>query len=411
MRITRQQIARIPKSDLHVHLDGSLRLPTLIELARQQDVALPSYTEEGLSALVFKRHYADLPEYLQGFAYTCAVMKDPESVERIAFELAEDCFADGVRYIEVRFAPQLHVARSGDMGWVLRAVARGLEGAAKRFNLRAEVDGGADLPFEYGIICCAMRTFSAGMGDYYDCLLASLPSTPAKSLVGYASYELARAITRLRDDHGLPIVGFDIAGAESGHPAKYHSAAYLHCRRNFVGVTVHAGEAYGPESIYDAICECGATRIGHGTNLFAYDTIQAPDILDRPQFSERLAEYIARTRTTMEVCPTSNLQTLPSIGSLDRHPLRQMIAHKLSVAICTDNRLVSHTSVTDELLKVVEALDLDVATLRSLVVASFKGAFFPGSYARKRAYVHHAMTLFDSVFQDIHAQPHRSEQP
>jgi len=303
-----------------------------------------------------------------------------------------------VRYVEVRFAPQLHVARSGDMGWVLRAVARGLERAAKRANLRPAVERGEDLPFEYGIICCAMRTFSAGMGDYYDCLLASLPSTPPKELVGYASYELARAVTRLRDEHGIPIVGFDIAGAEAGHPAKYHRDAYLHCRRNFVGVTVHAGEAYGPESIYDAICECGATRIGHGTNLFAHETIQDPDIADRPRFSEQLSEYIARTRTTLEVCPTSNLQTLPSIGSLDRHPLRQMITHNLSVAICTDNRLVSHTSVTDELLKVVEALDLDVATLRNLVVAGFKGSFYPGSYTRKRAYVRHALSLFDAVF-------------
>lgn len=399
MRITRQQLARIPKSDLHLHMDGSLRLATLIELAQQQNVALPSYTEEGLHALVFKRHYADLPEYLQGFSFTTAVMRDPESIERIAFELAEDSFAEGVRYIEVRFAPQLHVARSSDMGWVLRAVARGLERAAKRFNLRPDVSSGEDLPFEFGIICCAMRTFSTGMGDYYDSLLASFPSTPSKALVGYASYELARAVTRLRDEHGLPIVGFDIAGAESGHPAKYHSAAYLHCRRNFLGVTVHAGEAYGPESIYDAICECGATRIGHGTNLFAYETIQAPDILDGPRFSEQLAEYIARTRTTLEVCPTSNLQTLPSIGSLDRHPLRQMIAHNLSVAICTDNRLVSHTSVTEELLKVVEALELDVPTLRNLVVAGFKGAFFPGTYTRKRAYVRHATSLFDAVFQ------------
>lgn len=407
MRITRQQLVRIPKSDLHVHLDGSLRVGTLIELARQQDVRLPSFSEEGLRELVFKRHYASLPEYLQGFAYTCAVMRDPESIERIAFELAEDCFQEGVRYVEVRFAPQLHVARSGELGWVLAAAAKGLERAAKRFNQRVEVDRGDDLPFEYGIICCAMRTFAEGMGDYYGGLLSSFPSTPPKALVGYASYELARAVTRLRDRQDLPIVGFDIAGAEAGHPAKYHREAYLHCRRNFVGVTVHAGEAYGPESIYDAICECGATRIGHGTNLFAYEAIQDPEIADRPRFSEQLAEYIARTRTTLEVCPTSNLQTLPSIGALDRHPLRKMIAHNLSVAICTDNRLVSHTSVTEELLKVCDALDLDVDTLRNLVVAGFKGAFFPGSYTRKRAYVRHALRLFDGVFKA--AEPSRQK--
>ncbi len=398
MNITREQLAAVPKSDLHLHLDGSLRLATLIELAREQDVPLPSYTPEGLTALVFKQTYADLGEYLQGFAYTCAVMRTPEALERIAFELAEDCHAEGVRYIEVRFAPQLHVERSRDIRWVLQAVARGLERAARRFNLRGEVAKGLDLPFEYGLICCAMRTFAPGMSPYYDALLTSFPSTPAKALVGYASHELARTVVALRDEHALPVVGFDIAGAEDGHPAKYHRDAYLHCRRNFLGVTVHAGEAYGPESIYDAICECGATRIGHGTNLYAAEAVRDLEITHRERFCEQLSEYIARTRTALEVCPTSNLQTLPSIGSLAGHPLRRMLANKLSVAICTDNRLVSHTSVTEELWRVVSALDLDLPTLRNLVTAGFKGAFFPGSYTRKRAYVRHALQLFDAVF-------------
>ncbi len=398
MRITRQQLYQIPKSDLHVHLDGSLRIETLIELAQQQMVGLPSYSEEGLRELVFKSQYANLPEYLRGFAYTCAVMQDRESLERIAFELAEDCIAENVRYLEVRFAPQLHAANSKDMGWVLSAVSRGLERAARTANSAPAVVDGTELPFEYGIICCAMRTFGPGMAKYYDRLLEALPSTPSKSVVSYASYELARVITRLRDEEGLPIVGFDIAGAEAGHPAKYHRDAYLHCRRNFVGVTVHAGEAYGPESIYDAIFECGATRIGHGTNLFAADMIQDADITDRPLFCERLSEYIARTRMTLEVCPTSNLQTLPKIRSLAEHPLREMIAHRLSVAICTDNRLVSNTTVTDELFKVVEALKLDVSTLRQLVVAGFKGAFFPQDYRRKRHYVRQVLAHFDRTF-------------
>jgi len=398
MQITPQQLREIPKSDLHVHLDGSLRIETLIELAQQQMVDLPSYSPEGLNELVFKPHYANLTEYLRGFAYTCAVMQDPESLERIAFELAEDCVAENVRYLEVRFAPQLHAANSADMVWVLSAVARGLERAAAAANRDPEVVAGRALPFEYGLICCAMRTFGAGMAKYYDCLLQALPSTPPKSVVSYASYELARVITRLRDENGLPIVGFDIAGAEAGHPAKYHRDAYMHCRRNFVGVTVHAGEAYGPESIYDAIFECGATRIGHGTNLFASRMIQDAEIADRPLFCERLAEYIARTRTTLEVCPTSNLQTLPAIKSLAEHPLREMMAHRLSIAICTDNRLVSHTTVTDEFARVVEALKLDVSTLRQLVISGFKGAFFPRNYRRKRHYVRQMLEQFDRVF-------------
>ncbi len=400
-QITRAQLAAIPKSDLHLHLDGSLRPATLIELAREQNVPLPSFTPEGLEALVFKQHYADLGEYLQGFAYTCAVLRTPDALERVAFELAEDCHSEGVRYIEVRLAPQLLVGRSRDIAWVLQSVARGLERAARQFNARHEVGNGIELPFEYGLICCAMRTFVPGMSPYYDTLLTSFPATPAKALVGYASHELARTVVEVRDQHDLPIVGFDIAGAEAGHPAKYHRDAYAHCRCNFLGVTVHGGEAYGPESIYDAICECGATRIGHGTNLYAAEAIRDPEIANPERFCEQLSEYIARTRTTLEVCPTSNLQTLPALRSLADHPLRRMLSDNLSVAICTDNRLVSHTSVTEELWRVVTALQLDQPTLRNLVTAGFKGAFFPGSYTRKRAYVRHALRLFDAVFAPV----------
>lgn len=400
MRITKEKILALPKSDLHLHLDGSMRIPTLIDFAKEFGIVLPSYTEEGLNELVFKKNYTGLLEYLAGFGYTAAVMRSPEAIERIAFELAEDCQKENVRYIEVRFAPQLHAERSSDMEWIIKAAADGLARAAARFNGRPEIVSGKELPFEYGIICCAMRTFSPGMSAYYDNLLNSLPSTPAKDVVSYASYELAASATRLRDELGLPIVGFDIAGAEAGHPAKYHRAAYRHCRRNFMGVTVHAGEAYGPESIYDAICECGAARIGHGTNLFAADAIRDEDISDRGRFCVMLAEYIARTHTTLEVCPTSNLQTNPSIVSLEKHPLGKMIEHKLSVAICTDNRLVSHTTVTDELMRVVEAFNLDVSGLRRIIGAGFKGAFFNGSYARKREYIAKAMDSFDGILDD-----------
>lgn len=410
MKLTRQQIKNIPKSDLHLHLDGSLRLGTLIELAQEQKIALPSYTEEGLRELVFKEHYASLPEYLQGFAHTVAVMRNPEALERIAYELALDCRFEGVSYIEVRLAPQLHIIRSSDMKWVLAAVARGLERASgEQITGRAAL--AADrLPFKYGIICCAMRTFVEDMSTYYHNLLGGFPSTPARELVGYASYELARAISKLRDDEGLPIVGFDIAGAEAGHPAKYHSKAYQHCRRNFVGVTVHAGEAYGPESIYDAITECGATRIGHGTHLFACDSIRDPEIKNRPLFCEQLAEYIASTRTTLEVCPTSNLQTNPAFKQLSRHPLGRMLKHELSVAVCTDNRLVSHTTVTDEYMKVMEAFKLNRKALRRIMIAGFKGAFFPGTYAAKRAYVREAIRIFDEAIPD-RQMAHSSGEP
>lgn len=400
MQFSREQISKIPKSDLHLHLDGSLRLATLIELAREQKVSLPSYTEEGLRELVFKESYTSLTEYLKGFAHTGAVMRDPQSVERIAYELALDCINEGVLYIEVRLAPQLHIQRGSEMRWVLQAVDKGLGKASREYARSAGNAKPGHPPFEYGIVCCAMRTFSAEMGQYYRRLSESFPSTPARGLVGYASYELACAITNLRDELGIPIVGFDIAGAEAGHPAKYHREAYLHCRRHFVGVTVHAGEAYGPESIYGAITECGATRIGHGTNLFDCRSILDPEIRNRSRFCEHLAEYIARTRTTLEVCPTSNLQTNPEIKRLEDHPLGRMLENNLAIALCTDNRLVSHTSVTDEYLKTIRAFGIDRACLRRLVQTGFEGAFFPKKFTEKCAYVEKAMRAFDSVIPE-----------
>ncbi|MEO1370546.1 MAG: adenosine deaminase family protein, partial [Acidobacteriota bacterium] len=141
----------IPKTDLHLHLDGSLRLPTLIELAQERNVTLPSYTPEGLLELVFKEQYRDLPDYLHGFAYTCAVMNDEEALERIAFELAEDCLEEGVSYIEVRFAPQLHVRDGLDVARVIAAVDRGLDRAKRAHDTSEAVQSGAVLPFHYGI--------------------------------------------------------------------------------------------------------------------------------------------------------------------------------------------------------------------------------------------------------------------
>ena len=173
--ITEEFLRRIPKTDIHLHLDGSLRLPTLIELARQQRVKLPSTTTDGLCRLVFKDHYADLTEYLRGFAYTCAVMRDPESLERIACELAEDNLAEGVRYIEVRFAPQLHAHEKLTSEQVLRAVSRGLERAQRAHNRSSAVRRGEDVPFHFGIIVCALRFFTPAMSAYYQQLFHVLP--------------------------------------------------------------------------------------------------------------------------------------------------------------------------------------------------------------------------------------------
>ena len=401
--ISAELIHAVPKSDLHVHLDGSLRLATLIELARQQGVSLPSYEEQGLRDLVFKSQYASLSEYLAGFAHTCAVMHETEAIERVACELAEDVLAENVRYLEVRFAPQLHVARSDEMIGVLAAVTRGLERAAKAFNATPAVIAGHEMRFRFGLIICAMRNFGPGMSRYYDRLTEVLPTMPHKELVALASVEAARVAVEARDVHGIPVVGFDLAGEEAGYRAGHHAAAFQEAHHHFICKTVHAGEAYGPESIYEAITRCHAERIGHGTWLFAADRIADPAIKDRARYVESLAEYIASRRIGVEVCPTSNLQTMPELGEIANHPVRRMLAHRLAVTIGTDNRLVSHTTLSREIALVAEAFTLDLHAVRNLVLAGFKAAFFPGSYAEKRLYVAQAASQFDRITAEMKA--------
>jgi adenosine deaminase len=390
-------IRRVPKTDLHVHLDGSLRLSTLIELARRRRVRLPSMTEEGLRARVFKDAYRDLPEYLAGFACTVAVMQDAESLERIACELAEDNLAEGVRYVEVRFAPQLHVRDGFSMEQVVRAVCRGLERAQRAHNRRPEVRRGGDLPFHFGVIVCALRYFNADMSETYRRFCQTMAYAPPKRIFAAASLELARAAVQLRYEQGLPVVGFDLAGAEAGYPADDHREAFQYAHSHFLKKTVHAGEAYGPESIFQAITLCYANRIGHGTWLFAHDMIHGAAARDPRAYVERLAEYIASERITIEVCLTSNLQTLPPLKTASRHSLRQMLERELSLSLCTDNRLVSHTSVTRELTLAASEIGVTPRQFRNLVLAGFKGSFFPGGYAEKRAFVRRVIDRYEAL--------------
>ena len=392
-KITEQFIRKIPKTDLHLHLDGSLRLPTLIEMAKAGKVELPSYEEAGLNELVFKTRYANLGEYLAGFAYTVGVLQTPENLERAAFELAEDSHAEGVRYIEVRFAPQLHVTHATEIGGIVRAVFRGLEKAKKQLN--ANLDD-SDMPFEYGIILCAMRRFNRQMSPYYERLLNRGKNSSLRYSYARASLALVKEAVKLRDD-GLPIVGFDLAGEEAGYPAIHHKAAFQCAHRNFLRKTVHAGEAYGPESIFQAITECYANRIGHGTFLFSEAAIKLKSIKDKAGYIAQLSEYIANQRITIEVCPTSNLQTIPEFTTLKDHPIQLMVDHGLSVSVSTDNRLISHTSVTNELLLCAQHLNLTDSQFRDLVLAGFKRSFFPGSYSEKRAYVRRAINLYDGL--------------
>jgi adenosine deaminase len=394
---TSQFIEQIPKTDLHVHLDGSLRIPTLLELADAQGLTLPGNNEEALKEKVFKAQYKDLPEYLAGFQYTVAVMQNEAALERIARELAEDNLAEGVRYLEVRFAPQLHTSQGLRLEEILQAVSRGLQTAQLTHNQTDAVRNGEDLPFHFGIIVCALRWFMPQMSSYYQNLFEVMPYAKEKAVFAAASLELARASVALRDQQGLPIVGFDLAGAEAGNPAVDHREAFMFAHRNFLEKTVHAGEAYGPESIFQALTDCHADRLGHATFLFNTERVQSPSVKNPQHYVDQLVETVARKRICLEVNLTSNLQTLPEMNHPTQHPLGLMIAHNLSATICTDNRLVSHTTVTRELKLAAEHFDLDAAQIRNLVIAGFKGAFFNGGYTEKRAYVRQAIDMINRL--------------
>ena len=396
-KISRELLLALPKNDLHVHLDGSMRPSTLIELARDYAVTLPSYTEEGLYEQVFKERYSSLAEYLTGFKYTCAVMQSEPALERIAYELAVDCQAEGVRYLEVRFAPQLHMHKHLGFVPVCKAVDRGLQRAADEYNARPAIAAGKEPPFVFGIIICAMRHFREVFSEYYANLLRAHDYAPPREVYSHASLEAVRAAVHARDHHGLHIVGFDLAGEEAGYPPDDHKEAYDYAHQNFLKKTVHAGEAYGPESIFLAITSLHADRIGHGTFLMEPDAIQDESIEDRAAYVKSLTQYIADRRIMLEVCLTSNMQTIPALNDLSDHSLRKQRDARMSVSICTDNRTVSRTTVTDELVKAVEHLNFTIKDLRAVIFHGFKRSFFPGTYVKKRAYVRQVLDYYEEV--------------
>jgi adenosine deaminase len=391
-------IRRIPKNDLHVHLDGSLRLETLIELAKDQGISLPSDTPDGMRELVFKQNYADLDEYLKGFAYTCRVMQDPESLRRVAYELVKDNLAEGVCYLEVRFAPQLHMSSRMTFEDVMRAVDDGFRSARDEYNLTIAAD---EPPFEYGIIVTAMRFFTSAFSVYYDDLARVHPFSTEDELIPMASLELAKATVQLRARTDIQIVAFDLAGSEYGYPASAHQEAYDHVHSHFMKKTVHAGEAYGPESIFQAITKLHSDRIGHGLRLFRDDMIHSEEVTDHAKYVQDLANYIADKRITVEVCLTSNLQTCPDLESIQDHSLGDMLDMHLSLCICTDNRLVSNTTVSRELGLAIEGFDIQPKQLKNILIYGFKRSFFYKPYTEKRRYVRTIIDYYDRLEREF----------
>jgi adenosine deaminase len=317
-------IEKLPKTDLHVHLDGSLRLGTILELADRQRIELPSHDADGLrAAMNLGQNCGSLVEYLKAFDVTLRVMQTEESLERIAYELAEDAARENVRYMEVRYAPMLHTRRGLKLTSVVEAVLSGLRAAQ------------TDLRIESNVIICGIRNVS-----------------PESSL------EMAEIAVAYKN---RGVVGFDLAGAEYDHPAKHHKNAFQLVRDNNINVTIHAGEAYGPESIAQALHVCGAHRIGHGCRL---------------RENGDLLHYVNDHRIPLECCPSSNVQT-GAIRNLASHPLKLYYNLGLRVTVNTDNRLVTDTSVSKELWLCHTQMGLTLGDLKGIVLAGFKSAFLP----------------------------------
>ena len=280
---------------------------------------------------------------------------------------------------------------------VMAALNRGLFRAKVEFNSQPLVKSGAEPPFEYGIIACAMRMFDYGFSQYFDTLLNVHAHSERKWIFSLASQELVRAAVEARTKLKLPIVGFDLAGAEAGYPAEDHIQAYALAHKHFLKKTVHAGEAFGPESIFQAITDLHADRIGHAVHLFDPQMIKSPEIVDKKAYIANLVQFIADRRITIEVCLTSNLQTNPAIRDLAEHSFRHMRKAKLSVTFCTDNRTVSQTTVSAEILKAVQAFSITPRELKNFVIYGFKRSFFPGTYIKKRECVHQIIDYYEKI--------------
>jgi adenosine deaminase len=326
---------KLPKTDLHVHLDGSLRLETILELAAQDGIELPARDPEGLrKAMHLGENCGSLVEYLKAFDVTLRVMQTEESLFRIAFELAEDAAREGVLYMEVRYSPMLHTRKGLKLTRVIESVLAGLKAAREALGI------------ESNVIVCGIRNVSAE-----------------------SSLEMAELAVAYK---GRGVVGFDLAGAEYDHPAKHHKAAFQLVRDNNINVTIHAGEAFGPESIAQAIHVCGAHRIGHGCRL---------------REDGDLLHYLNDHRIPLETCPSSNVQT-GAVRTLGSHPLKLYYDLGLRVTVNTDNRLVTDTTVSRELWLCHTQMGMGLPDIKSVIMAGFKSAFLP--FHERQAYLRRA---------------------
>jgi adenosine deaminase len=334
MSLDKRLLKSLPKVLLHEHLDGVLRPKTVVELARESGYAeLPTEDPEALGQWFFRgANQGSLAKYLEGFAHTIAVMQTEEALERVAYEQAEDLSQDGVVYVETRFAPLFHTRKGLSHQKIVSAVLKGLERGRKDFGVRS------------GLIICAMRNMNV-------------------------SLEMAELAVDFRQ---RGVVGFDLAGEEGGHPPKKHIDAFHYIQRENFNITVHAGEGYGKESIWQAIQYCGAHRIGHGTRLIEDIAVKDGKAVNLGD----LAQYVLDKRIPLEICLLSNVHT-GATPSLAEHPFKIFYQEKFRVTLNTDNRLMSHTSMTQEFEAAAETFGLTLSDFERITINAMKSAFIP----------------------------------
>ena len=334
MKLDTKLLQSLPKVLLHEHLDGVLRPETVIELAKETGYTeLPTASPRALAQWFHRgANQGSLAKYLEGFSHTIAIMQTEEALERVAYEQAEDLHRDGVVYFETRFAPVFHTQKGLTHQQIVSAVLRGLERGRKDFGISS------------GLIICAMRN-------------------------RHESLEMAELAVDFRS---RGVVGFDLAGEEGGHPAKKHVDAFHYIQRENFNITVHAGEGYGKESIWQAIQYCGAHRIGHGTRLI--DDIAVVE--GKAVKLGDLAQYVLDKRIPLEICLLSNVHT-GATPSLAEHPFKVLYREKFRVTLNTDNRLMSNTTMTREFEAAAETFGLSLDDFEKITINAMKSAFLP----------------------------------
>ncbi len=336
------QVLALPKVSLHDHLDGSLRPATVLELAAEVGYdGLPESDPAALGAWFHRgADRGSLALYLEGFGHTIAVMQSASALERVAYEYAADQAADGVVYFEVRFAPHFHTAGGLGLDAVMEAVMAGLARGREEFNV------------ESSVIVCALRNQSPGL-----------------------SLKLAELAVAWFD---RGVCGFDLAGEEAGHPAKEHLEAFQLIKRQNGSITIHGGEGFGPESIWQALQFCGAHRIGHGTRLIEDMAIYEGKVIKVGS----LAKYVLDHRIPLEICLSSNVHT-GACARIEDHPFPYFLRHGYRVSLNTDNRLMSNTTLTKEYMLAASIWGLGLDEFERLSVNAMNASFYHYSDRRR----------------------------